>query len=141
VKRVSSMMATAREVDTLVGRRLRKRRESLAISQGRLARHLGLTFSQVQRYEKGANRIGAGRLYLLADLLGVPIWYFFEGLGEASSQRSGKGNAEVIDPELALLNEAFLSIASRETRESILALVLSLLPPANRDGKSKRSEG
>ena len=65
-----------------VGQRMRRRREALGISQGRLGRHLGLTFSQVQKYEKGANRIGAGRLYQIADFLGVQPAYFFAGLDE-----------------------------------------------------------
>ena len=76
----SNMAVTASEVDAHVGQRIRQRRESLGVSQGRIGRHLRLTFSQVQKYEKGSNRIGAGRLYLLADFLGVPVHYFFEGL-------------------------------------------------------------
>ena len=71
---------SASEIDAYVGNRMRKRREALGISQGRLGRHLGLTFSQIQKYEKGSNRIGAGRLYQIAAFLGVPPSYFFEGL-------------------------------------------------------------
>jgi transcriptional regulator with XRE-family HTH domain len=67
-------------IDAHVGQRLRARRIALGLSQGELGRRLGLTFSQVQKYEKGVNRIGAGRLYHAASLLGVPVQYFFEGL-------------------------------------------------------------
>lgn len=68
---------------------MRRRREALGISQGRLGRHLGLTFSQIQKYEKGTNRIGAGRLYQIASFLGVPPSHFFEGLENASGRSEG----------------------------------------------------
>jgi transcriptional regulator with XRE-family HTH domain len=119
------MAMTASEVDGHVGRRLRQRREALGISQGRLARHLGLTFSQVQKYEKGTNRIGAGRLFLLANFLDVPIDYFYEGLGERGPKAGGTSRRGS-DGELAMLEDAFCSIPDRETRQSVLALVRSL---------------
>ena len=81
------MTLTADEVDIHVGRRVRQRRESLGISQGRLAHHLGLTFSQVQKYEKGVNRIGAGRLFLIASFLKVPVQFFVEGLEQSPAGR------------------------------------------------------
>lgn len=71
---------TAAEIDVYVGHRVRMRREAQGISQGTLGRHLGLTFSQIQKYEKGTNRIGAGRLYQIAQFLDVSVGYFFEGL-------------------------------------------------------------
>src|SRR6478735_9331724 len=117
------MAATATEVDAYVGRRMRQRRESLGISQGRLGGHLGLTFSQVQKYEKGANRIGAGRLFLLANLLNVPIHYFFEGLSDSDEVPERNGEA---GGDLAALDDAFLSITDPDTRQSVLALVSSL---------------
>ncbi len=69
--------AEARHIDGQVGCRIRKRREQLGMSQQQLGQHLGLTFSQIQKYENGQNRIGAGRLALAADCLGVPVGYFF----------------------------------------------------------------
>jgi transcriptional regulator with XRE-family HTH domain len=119
------MAMTASEVDAHVGQRVRQRRESLGVSQGRLGRHLGLTFSQVQKYEKASNRIGAGRLYLLAQILGVPVEYFFEGLKGRPAMGSGNGS-NVNQSELALLKDAFLRIADDDTRQSVLALVRSL---------------
>ena len=70
-------------------------REALGISQGRLGRHLGLTFSQIQKYEKGTNRIGAGRLYQIATFLGVPPSHFFEGLydDDAAAERRRRRTA------------------------------------------------
>lgn len=121
------MGLTAREVDAHVGQRMRQLREALGVSQGQLGRHLGLTFSQVQKYEKGMNRIGAGRLHLLAGFLGVPVQYFFEGLGgeqtAAPSPRPPNGR-----DDLAVLETAFLSIPDSDTRHSIVALVCSLAP-------------
>jgi transcriptional regulator with XRE-family HTH domain len=119
----------ARDIDAHVGRRMRQRREYLGISQGRLGRHLGLTFSQVQKYEKGSNRIGAGRLYMIAAFLGVPVQYFFEGLeGEAMPSPQPRNGRR--GDELAVLEEAFLAITDGDTRRSVLALVRSLAAQA-----------
>jgi transcriptional regulator with XRE-family HTH domain len=66
----------AKSVDKHVGSRVRMRRQMLAMSQQKLGDALGLTFQQVQKYEKGANRIGAGRLLQIADILKVPVSFF-----------------------------------------------------------------
>src|SRR5437870_7850466 len=66
-------------IDQHVGRRVRMRRKMLAMSQQKLGAALGLTFQQVQKYEKGANRIGASRLQQIAHILQVPVSFFFEG--------------------------------------------------------------
>lgn len=119
---------SANEVDVYVGRRMRQRREAIGMSQARLGRSLGLTFSQVQKYEKGSNRIGAGRLYLLAQHLGVPVHYFFEGLVDNAAPRSPNGPGS-LNGELAALDNAFQSISDPYTRQSLLALVRSLAVP------------
>lgn len=107
---------------------MRQRRESLGISQGRLGRHLGLTFSQIQKYEKGSNRIGAGRLYQIADFLGVPPSWFFEGMDArdpgASELPAGKAG---LPEEVRSLTDAFSAIDDPDTRASVLALVRSLV--------------
>lgn len=74
-------------VDIHVGQRLRLRRMMLGLSQSRLGESVGLTFQQIQKYERGANRMGASRLYELAGVLDVPVSYFFAEMGPAS----GKG--------------------------------------------------
>ncbi len=116
---------TASEIDRIVGQRMRQRREALGISQGRLGRHLGLTFSQIQKYEKGSNRIGAGRLFQISEFLGVTPSYFFDDLTE-----SAPGRAETVGrasrDEVRSLTDAFASIPDPETRASVLALVRSL---------------
>lgn len=125
---------SAHDIDVHVGARLRERREALSISQGRLGRHLGLTFSQVQKYEKGSNRIGAGRLYQIAAYLGVTPLYFFEGLGVESDAAAGRPSGAAISPEeMRQAATIFSSIADPGTRASVLALMRSLAEPAGRE--------
>ena len=82
-------------VDGHVGSRVRLRRMLIGMSQEKLGELLGLTFQQVQKYEKGANRIGASRLYEISHILGVPVSYFFDDVSEevASSHRLTNGNS------------------------------------------------
>lgn len=98
------------------------RREALGVSQGRLGRQLGLTFSQIQKYEKGSNRIGAGRLYQIAMFLDVSLGFFFEGL---EGSVGGLEIRPIHDKESELV-EAYRAIRAEETRSSVLALVRSL---------------
>ncbi len=123
----------ANDIDKHVGGRVRARREALGISQGRLGRQIGLTFSQIQKYEKGANRIGAGRLYQIAGILGVTPSYFFEGLGGESEPPTRVEHGGARPDELRGLTEAFLSIPDRETRASVTALVRSLAQSAHQE--------
>src|SRR5579871_3662815 len=74
----------ANPVDVQVGNRVRLRRMLIGMSQERLGDLLGLTFQQVQKYEKGVNRIGAGRLFEIARILGVPIEFFYDGVAAAT---------------------------------------------------------
>jgi transcriptional regulator with XRE-family HTH domain len=120
---------SASEIDAYVGQRMRQRREALGISQGRLGRHLGLTFSQIQKYEKGSNRIGAGRLYQIAAFLGVPPSHFFEGL-EGGAVEPLRNSTNAVRDEVRVLTEAFTAIQDPGTRASVLALVRSLTAEA-----------
>ncbi len=123
---------SASEIDVHVGTRLRLRREALGISQGNLGRHLGLTFSQIQKYEKGSNRIGAGRLYQIAKFLGVSISHFFEGLnGDRSDPVVSTRASGASGDELRQLADAFSSISDNATRAAVLALLRSLPPMSN----------
>src|SRR5437868_4665490 len=80
----------ANPMDVHVGSRVRLRRMLLGMSQEKLGEHLGLTFQQVQKYEKGVNRIGASRLFDLAKVLGVPVQFFYD---EAPLGAQGSGSA------------------------------------------------
>src|SRR6516164_8396681 len=78
--------------DKHVGSRVRLRRKMLAMSQEKLGAALGLTFQQVQKYERGANRIGASRLQQMSDILQVPVEFFFEGAPNASEPHGSSGS-------------------------------------------------
>lgn len=87
-----------RPVDVHVGGQLRTRRKILGLSQERLGDRVGLTFQQIQKYENGANRIGASRLYEFAQILDVTVEYFFEGIDD-----QGRTVEPGIPPRLAKL--------------------------------------
>ena len=124
-------MRSADEVDAHVGRRLRQRRIALGISQEQLGSELGLTFQQIQKYEKGQNRISAGRLYKIAMILSVSVEHFFQGLANAngaSGQRSAmpgqaEMNAFLASPEGLALTAGFMKISDAATRRRIVDLV------------------
>jgi transcriptional regulator with XRE-family HTH domain len=128
---VTSVKMSASDIDVHVGMQMRKRREALGISQGRLGRHLGLTFSQIQKYEKGTNRIGAGRLYQIASFLGVTPSHFFIGI-DGAGEEAGLQQEDSRLEEIRTLNDAFASIKDGETRASVLALVRSLAGEGSR---------
>jgi transcriptional regulator with XRE-family HTH domain len=75
------------EIDNHVGARIRERRILLGLTQQKLAEMIGVTYQQAHKYEHGINRLSAGRLYELAGALGVPITYFFEGVGDEKPLR------------------------------------------------------
>src|SRR3954470_9828349 len=87
-------------MDKHVGARIRSRRIMLDMSQEKLGDALGLTFQQVQKYEKGVNRVGASRLAQIADVLKVPVAWFFDGEG-APRQKTGDGSENAIDKFIA----------------------------------------
>jgi transcriptional regulator with XRE-family HTH domain len=124
-------LRSADEVDAHVGRRLRQRRIALGISQEQLGADLGLTFQQVQKYEKGQNRISAGRLYKLALILSVPVQYFFEGVpgnnGAPPAHGGLPGESEIqaflASPEGLALTTGFMRISDPATRRRIVDLV------------------
>ncbi len=110
------------EIDQHIGQRVRERRIVLGLSQTVLADGLGITFQQIQKYEKGRNRIAAGRLYGCAQLLKVPPAFFFEGL-EGSD--SGTPDATRSDEALELAR-AYYSIDDPAQRRRVRELVRAL---------------
>jgi transcriptional regulator with XRE-family HTH domain len=105
--------------DKHVGARVRMRRMMLGMSQEKLGDSLGLTFQQVQKYEKGANRIGASRLQQIAGILQVPVSFFFEGAPAAPGQPL-EGFAEAPSPAYV---KAFMGIKDAKLRRRIVDLV------------------
>ena len=109
-----------RPVDQHVGHRLRQRRTLLGLSQEKLGEAVGLTFQQIQKYERGANRIGASRLFQLSQILDVPVGYFFEEMsGEVEKTRGERTNAEH-GPALEIISSDD-PLARRETLELVRA--------------------
>lgn len=84
----------ATDIDLHLGKRLRRRRRLLGLTQQQLAGAVGIRFQQIQKYECGANRISAARLWQLAEALETPIAYFYEGLAEAQRQEAAGGSGE-----------------------------------------------
>jgi transcriptional regulator with XRE-family HTH domain len=126
-----------RAVDKYVGSRIKMRRLILGISQDDLARKVGVTFQQVQKYEKGINRISSGRLQEIAGALKVPIWFFFENAPESGSGRTSKEEQAIVQlsefmasKEGVALNSAFPKIKSSKLRLSIVRLIEEIV--ANR---------
>jgi transcriptional regulator with XRE-family HTH domain len=123
----------ANPVDAHVGHRVRLRRMLLSMSQERLGELLGLTFQQVQKYEKGVNRIGSGRLFEIAGILNVPVSYFYEDVA-SPAQASGFAESEETPPVMEFLSTgeglqlslAFMKIKDSKVRKRILELVRSL---------------
>lgn len=113
-------------VDVYVGARIRSRRLYIGMNQETLARALGLTFQQVQKYEGGANRVSASGLSRIAGVLGVPIAYFFSGLdsaGGAASARELEARQLMQRPETIDLIRSYYAIANQEIRHQFLDMV------------------
>ena len=131
-------MATKKQpnpIDIHVGSRVRVRRMMLGMSQEKLGEQLGITFQQIQKYEKGANRIGASRLQHIARIFNVPVSFFFEDApGPAPSGAVGFGEARETDhvvdflstTEGIQLNTAFVRIKDPKLRRRLIELVRSM---------------
>lgn len=136
----------AHPVDVHVGGRVRLRRVFLGYSQEKLANALGLTFQQIQKYERGANRISASKLYELSRILSVPVTYFFEGVesegdsGSGSGQEAGAAASTIhsSDPDFTNQRETLQLISSyyRIPDAKVRAEVLSLLKTLGRTTES-----
>jgi transcriptional regulator with XRE-family HTH domain len=123
-------MKIPQDVDRHVGSRVRMRRMMVGISQEKLGDSCGITFQQIQKYEKGTNRIGASRLHQIARILEVPVEFFYEGA--PSDQGSGEtpvgdGNARSMTEFLATsegleLVKAFTAIKDQKVRRRIVDL-------------------
>jgi transcriptional regulator with XRE-family HTH domain len=123
-------------VDAHVGSRVRLRRMLLGMSQERLGESMGLTFQQVQKYEKGVNRIGASRLFQISKILDVPVQFFFEEAPYSGDGNAVRGMAESDSEAFILeflnsregleLNRAFVKIGDAKVRKSVVDLVRAL---------------
>jgi transcriptional regulator with XRE-family HTH domain len=134
-------------VDIHVGGRVRFRRMLLGMSQEKLGERLGLTFQQVQKYEKGINRIGASRLFDLSQVLGVPVQFFYDeapgtyeqgGTKNASGFADSHGESYIVEflntRDGLELNKAFVRLHDAKQRRAIVDLVRSLAGDAEAKG-------
>ena len=124
-------------IDAHVGRQVKLRRAVVGLTQTELANQLGITFQQVQKYENGANRISASRLYLMAEILNVPLESFFEGTEAVIENAPGayqgaedemvkKYEDFIRSPGGIELCKAFVSIEDPKVRKQISALLKSI---------------
>jgi len=109
--------------------RIRMRRTVLGMSQERLGELLGITFQQIQKYEKGANRIGTGRLINIAEALDVPITYFFEGYMKVAPDETVGGDLSrlMFMPEGLALARAFVQITDPVIRQSFVTMAEAIV--------------
>ncbi len=138
----ASKSGSAHFVDAHVGARVHMRRKFLNMTQETLGSGIGLTFQQVQKYERGTNRISASKLWDIAKFLKIPIGYFYEGLGSeetttgfSESEPEQYANAFLLTSEGIELAKDFPRISDRKVRQHVLALVRTLA-----DGKSGDSD-
>lgn len=123
-------------MDIHVGSRVRLRRMVIGMSQEKLGEKMGLTFQQIQKYEKGTNRIGASRLYQLSQIMDVPVQFFFEDAPVGYSRMAASGFAESKTEAFLLdflnsrdgleLNRAFVKITDPRVRKRVVELVRAL---------------
>lgn len=112
-------------MDKVVGRNIRTARLARGLSQSALAEKLGITFQQVQKYEKGVNRVGSGRLFEVAAILGIPVTSFFE---EANAPTPAKGSRSAArpDPLSIRLSQAFSKVADSRSRLALVTIAESM---------------
>ena len=119
-------VSRANDTDRHVGARIRERRIMLGLSQQQMADLIGVTYQQAHKYERGINRISAGRLYEISRVLGVPVGYYFEGLGE------GRGPDLTARQRMCLeLARNFSNIADEKLQAALAQMARALAP----DGK------
>jgi transcriptional regulator with XRE-family HTH domain len=124
--------------DVVVGQRIRSQRLMLGLSQTELGNKIGITFQQIQKYEKGTNRVSAGRLQQIAQLFKVPVSFFFEGApGKVASAEHINESLEFLDTAASVrLVRAFAEIDDASVRRDIVALVEGIAEA--RKGRRKR---
>jgi transcriptional regulator with XRE-family HTH domain len=117
----------AQDIDRHVGARMRERRIMLGLTQQQMAELIGVTYQQAHKYEKGINRVAAGRLYHIAQALGVDVGYFFDGLNSADAFKATPQQRMLLE-----LARNFIGIPTRKHQEAICSLARALSDPENR---------
>jgi transcriptional regulator with XRE-family HTH domain len=132
------MAKAATPMDALVGSRLRTRRKQLRISQERLGKEVGVSFQQVQKYENGTNRIGAGRLAEISKVLDVPVAYFFTGNSGNTASDGERADTRAIlsEPGANELLQAYAQIGSLALRNAVVRLARDLAANYGEGGRA-----
>ena len=133
-------------IDIHVGKRVRLRRTLLGMSQEKLGKAINLTFQQVQKYERGTNRIGSSRLYQLSQVLDIPVSYFFDDLPIEITARKSPGLTDVkvasfqgdplVKRETLELVRAYYRITDPSVRKRVFELVKAVAKPASGEKSS-----
>ena len=124
----NTLQKRARDYDLRLGRRISLLRQARCISQDALARKLGVTQQQIQKYERGTNRVSASRLYEIALCLDVRIQYFFDDLGEESLARDSRSDANVSAEDFLWV---LAKLKDKKLRWYALTLIARLVPAEN----------
>ena len=111
----------AQDIDRHVGARMRDRRVMLGLTQQQMAELIGVTYQQAHKYEKGINRVAAGRLYTIAAALGVEVSYFFEGIGESDAFKPNAQQRMLLE-----LARNFIAVQSRKQQEALCGMARAL---------------
>lgn len=126
-------------IDVEVGRRIRLQRIICGLTQTALGEQVAVTFQQIQKYERGMNRVGASRLKAIALALGVTVSFFFDGVSEPISSSSGENPVEsdvlefLVSAEGLVLNRAFTRVRNPKVRRNVVALVVAIAKTSNAD--------
>jgi transcriptional regulator with XRE-family HTH domain len=111
----------AQDIDRHIGVRMRERRIMLGLTQQQMAELIGVTYQQAHKYEKGINRIAAGRLYTIAHALGVDVTFFFEGMNDNQELKPTPQQRMLLE-----LARTFISLPSRKHQEALCSLARAL---------------
>lgn len=143
-------MSNPHPVDVHVGRRLRLKRTILGLSQEAVGKEIGVTFQQIQKYERGINRMGASRLFDFAKALGVQVSYFFEGYGDYAMDevsayalgeptQSGYEHEKVNNRETLEVMRAYYRIKNPAVRKRIIDLIKAMAEDGSDDKADKKA--
>jgi transcriptional regulator with XRE-family HTH domain len=117
------------EIDIEIGKRLRQARVAAGLTQTELGVYLGISFQQVQKYEKGRNRIGGGRLYKIARTLGVKITYFFDGVDsllDVDAVPTGTNEMGAIDNRTIRAAQVLANLPNEDVKDQVFKLIAAL---------------
>jgi transcriptional regulator with XRE-family HTH domain len=122
---MSSKQNTA-DIETLIGERIRSRRIQAGVSQDSLGKALGITFQQIQKYEKGSNRVSAGRLLKIAEVLECNVMDFFESVGRDKTPAGGAFSKFLATNDGVAIVEAMLKIEDKTLRRKVIDIAEKL---------------